>query len=433
MSKNTSIYICRDCGYESGVWEGQCRSCGAWNTLEERSLEVVSNVGHSGVAVLEKKRIKDFNVRDLSRISSNISELDRSLGGGMVPGQTILMSGMPGVGKSTLLLQLAASFKGSVLYASGEESESQVVLRAKRLGISSDSIEIVSSTNIDSILASWNHSLLIIDSIQVMMTPALRSQVGSISQVKECSNRIISMAKQKNVPVVIVGHITKGGDIAGPKVLEHLVDTVLYLEGDKARNVRLLRVQKNRFGSAAETGLFTMTELGLSSVGDPSELFATSRFNKIPGTATGAVLEGTRPLTVEIQALSVKTSFGYPKRASSGFSLTRLQLLCAVIQKHLKLNLLTDDVYLNVVSGLFLKDPAVDLAVVAAIVSSYKDMYLPDNSVFVGEVGLGGEIRGVVDQQRRIDNLRGLGYEHFYTSDNCKYISDMLKIFNKFS
>jgi len=422
MSKLKSIYICSSCGFETNKWEGQCRSCGEWNTLIENIVDTqqIPKTKH-----IKPIKLKDINTKGLIRFPTDISEFDRAIGGGLVAGQVLLIAGTPGVGKSTLLLELASKYNGGVLYASGEESESQIMLRAKRLGIDRN-IDLVSSTNIDSIVLAFKHDLLIIDSIQSVYTTDLRSQIGSVGQIRECTNRLVSIAKKLGKPVVIVGHITKQGDIAGPKVLEHMVDTVLYLEGDRNHSFRMLRVYKNRFGDASEVGIFEMTDSGLQSVSDPSKMFMSKVDSVMSGSVTAMILEGTRPLTIEVQALTTKTSFGYPKRASSGYSLNRLQLLCAVIQKHLKIDLLNQDVYLNIVSGLHTKDPAVDLAVITAIVSSFKNIPISKDSVFFGEVGLGGEIRRVTAQSRRNKEASKLGYKHIYSSDIIKGLKDLV-------
>ena len=421
MSKQKSIYICESCGAESSVWGGQCRFCGEWNTLVEKVVS--ESVGKVNTSIsIKPRKLKNIASKELMRLSTGISEFDRALGGGLVPGQVVLIAGTPGVGKSTLLLQLSEHFKGNVLYASGEESENQIALRASRLGVKNESIDIASSGNIDSILSSFSHDLLIVDSIQAVQTTDLKSQIGSMSQIKECANRVVSVAKREHKPAVIVGHITKDGEIAGPKVLEHIVDTVLYLDGDKRHMFRMLRVHKNRFGDASEVGMFKMEESGLVDVENPSELFMSDTLDLIPGSVTTVILEGTRPLTIEVQALTTKTSFGFPKRASSGYSLNRLQLLCAVIQKHLHVDLLNQDVYLNIVSGLQTKDPAVDLAVISAILSSFYEKSIAKDIAFFGEVGLGGEVRAVTAQKRRIKEAKKLGYKNVYSSDNIKSI-----------
>lgn len=423
MSKSKSIYICESCGFETSVWAGQCRNCSEWNTLEERVVES-KKVG--GTSSIKLKKLGDIDAKGFKRYSTGISEFDRALGGGLVSGQVVLIAGTPGVGKSTLLLELANNYKGSVLYASGEESETQIVLRANRLGVSGD-IDVMSTSDIDSVLSSFRHELLIVDSVQAVQTSELKSQLGSTSQIKECTNRIVDVAKRLGKATVIVGHITKDGEIAGPKVLEHIVDTVLYLDGDKNHMFRMLRVHKNRFGDASEVGIFKMEEKGLISVENPSELFMSENPNPMPGAVTTMILEGTRPLTIEVQALTTKTSFGYPKRASSGYSLNRLQLLCAVIQKHLNIDLLNQDVYLNIVSGLHTKDPAVDLAVVSAIVSSFYSISISKESLFFAEVGLGSEVRTVTAQERRHKEAVKLGYKMIYSSGSIKTLKDLVK------
>lgn len=423
-SKTKEIFICRECGYESPRWEGQCRSCNAWNSYES----VVSTVSKTRQTIERKspKNLKDINILEQKRIKSGIDEFDRTLGGGLVQGQVVLLGGTPGVGKSTLLLQLASLFKEKVLYVSGEESESQIALRSKRLGVSNSQINIISTNSIDDALIDIGQKLLIIDSIQVMESEDVQSRAGFVTQVRECAARIVSATKKSGYSTIIVGHITKEGSIAGPKILEHMVDTVLYLEGDKSHLFRMLRVHKNRFGDDSEVGIFQMQPDGLCGVENPGKLLlGDESFPKI-GSATAIVLEGSRPLCIEIQALTTKTSFGYPKRAVSGYSLNRLQLLCAVIQKCLNINLVDQDVYVNIASGLSVKEPAVDLAVCAAIISSYKGKEIPKKTAYFGEVGLTGEVRKVVATDRRIKEAKILGFINIFNSDNVKNIASVL-------
>ena len=425
-SKLKDVFVCKDCGYESPRWEGQCRGCGLWNTFEQ--IEIVTST-KSGVKLstgrAKAKNLSQIDVKLFNRTKTGISELDRTLGGGLVTGQVILLGGTPGIGKSTILLQLANSFAGNVLYASGEESETQIALRSQRLGIKKD-IDIISTNRIEDILGAFSHQLLIVDSIQVMSSEGLTSQAGSVSQVRECASMVISKAKKEGFPVVIVGHITKDGSIAGPKVLEHMVDTVLYLEGDKSHLFRMLRVHKNRFGDDLEVGIFQMEQFGLVGVANPAQILLGDASSNNSGTAIALVLEGSRPLAIEVQALTVKTSFGYPKRAASGFSLNRLQLLCAVIQKRLNLNLLDQDVYVNVASGLNIKEPAVDLAICAAIISSFKGKSVERGKAFFGEVGLSGEIRNVTSAERRIKEGKLLGFDKIVGPHNTKTLESVL-------
>ena len=426
-SKVKEIFVCRECGYEALRWEGQCRSCSAWNSYE-MSTHISFGKASKGLNSSKKspKKLNDISILEQSRVSTGIKELDRTLGGGLVSGKVILLGGTPGVGKSTLLLQLAGLFKDKVLYVSGEESESQIALRSNRLGVSSDLVNIISTNSIEDALVDIGQKLLIIDSIQVMESVDIPSRAGSVTQVRECAAKIVSSSKSNGYATIIVGHITKEGSIAGPKILEHMVDTVLYLEGDKSHLFRMLRVHKNRFGDDSEVGIFQMQSNGLCGVENPGKLLLGSEVSPKSGSATAIVLEGSRPLCIEIQALTTKTSFGYPKRAVSGFSLNRLQLLCAVIQKCLNINLIDQDVYVNVASGLNVKEPAVDLAVCAAIISSYKEKAISKEVAYFGEVGLTGEIRKVVASDRRIKEATALGFTKILNPDNVKNIASVL-------
>ena len=415
-SKKTTVFVCEECGNESSTWQGQCRSCGAWNSFKEFKTESISDqVSSQGLFSSQPKFLKDIDLSVESRIQTNISEFDNTMGGGCVPGQVVLLGGNPGIGKSTLILQIANNFKGKVLYASGEESESQVALRASRLGVDNPELQIISTNNIDSLLSILDHGILIIDSIQTMVVPSVSSSAGSLNQIKECTYKLVTTAKQRNIPVIIIGHITKEGMIAGPKLLEHMVDTVLYLEGEKTSMFRMLRVYKNRFGDDSEVGLFEMKSSGMEGVKDPYLFMAKDLETKSSGNAIGIIMEGKRPLAIEVQALVSKTNFGYPKRTANGFSLNRLQLLCAVLEKKARINLSDQDVYLNIASGLHVREPGVDLAVCAAIISSFKDKPLKEKAVFFGEVGLSGEVRPVMAEDRRIKEAANLGL------DNCVY------------
>lgn len=417
-SKKDIIFVCNECGNEFPTWQGQCRACGAWNSLKEvkaENLLAEEGISDQGLYTTKPKLLKDIDLSIQNRLKMNIEEFDNTLGGGLVSGQVVLLGGNPGVGKSTLILQIANTFEGKVLYASGEESDSQVGLRASRLGVENKELEIISTNNIDSVLSVLNHNLLIIDSIQTMASATVSSSAGSLNQIKECTYKLITVAKQKNIPVIIIGHITKEGAIAGPKLLEHMVDTVLYLEGDKNSMFRMLRVYKNRFGDDSEVGLFEMKTSGMVGVKDPYLFLAKDIDNKTSGNATCIIMEGKRPLAIEVQALVSKSNFGYPKRTANGFSLNRLQLLCAVLEKKAKINLSDQDVYLNIASGLHVREPGVDLAVCASILSSFKDKPIKEKTVFFGEVGLSGEIRPVVAEDRRLKEARNLGL------NNCVY------------
>ncbi len=407
--KLKTIYICEKCQYESSKWAGKCPECDAWNSFME---DVVSN--ETAKKERKQRAIKaptatplSQTTKDFHRISTGIKECDRVLGGGIVEGSLVLLGGEPGIGKSTITLQLCAELTGQnkkVLYISGEESVEQIARRAKRLNIQTENLLLLNETLLESILASLRAEkpdIVIIDSIQVVSSSEVTGLQGGVTQVRACTEELMQFAKESGTPLLIISHVTKGGNLAGPKTLEHLVDTVLYLEGDRYHDLRLLRGVKNRFGSTNEVGIFEMTGKGLTEVPDPSSAFLKNRSENTVGSCLTVTIEGSRPLLVEIQALTNKTHFGYPKRATSGFDLNRLQLLIAVLQKHAGINLGEQDVYVNVVGGLKLKDPAIDLAVCLAILSSHKKKSLPTNLVAFGEVGLSGEVRSPSQSEKR--------------------------------
>lgn len=430
MSKTKKIYTCNSCGYQTPTWEGRCRDCGQWNTLEEKTITVTSSKRGNNVnsnLLKQPININEINSQDLQKVSTGMIEFDRALSGGLVKGQVVLISGDPGVGKSTLLLQLSSKINKKVLYVSAEENESQFAIKATRMGLDFNNVEVFSTVDIESVLNAGNYDLLIIDSIQMFSDSSLDNLPGSSSQIRVVCNRLIEYAKSTGTICIIVGHITKDGMIAGPKTLEHMVDTVLYLEGDKRHSLRLLRVSKNRFGTDTETGIFEMTETGLQDIKNISSLNSNDISLTMPGSTLSVVMEGTRPVIVEIQALVSKTAFGYPKRAVSGFSLGRLNLLCAVMQKRAGINLLDQDVYINVVSGFNAKEPAVDLAVCASIISSYLDRAIKPDSVFIGEVGLSGETRSVINIVKRIKEAKNLGYKNIYYVENLNKIDQLKK------
>jgi DNA repair protein RadA/Sms len=418
MVKQRTQFVCQQCGASYPKWTGKCESCGEWNTLVEQTPAKTGNsaVARSTGQVLVPQTMRSIETNDtLSRLSTGISDLDGVLGGGILLGGVVLLAGQPGIGKSTLLLQVTAHIAQStkVLYASGEESASQVKLRAERLGASkSESLDFVASTSADDIAAtirSGAYKLVIVDSIQTLTLAEITSAPGSVSQITNSSNVIIQAAKASGAAVVLVGHVTKEGSIAGPKVLEHLVDVVLQFEGDRYGGFKVVRAIKNRYGSTSEAAIFEMDEQGLSVVENPSAALLAERQNA-DGSVVLATLEGTRPLLVEIQALVNPTSFGYPKRTASGFDLNRLNLLIAVLEKRTKLNLSDKDIYINVVGGLKLVDPAADLAICMAIASAAAGRRLDDGIVVFGEVGLGGELRSALSSQRRIDEAKKLGF-----------------------
>lgn len=419
MVKSKSLFVCQNCSANYPKWTGKCENCGEWNSLVEQAVasgkSVVAKSATSG-RVLTPQTMRSIAAEEaVTRMSTGQKDLDLVLGGGILPGGVVLVAGQPGIGKSTLLLQVAAEIgkNKSVLYASGEESANQVKLRAERLGADTqEQLQFVASTSADDIAAtirSEAYSLVVIDSIQTLSLDDITSAPGTVSQITNSSNVIIRAAKEANAAVILVGHVTKEGSIAGPKVLEHLVDVVLQFEGDRYGGFKVVRAIKNRFGSTSEAAIFEMDEQGLRSVENPSAALLAERQNA-DGSIVLATLEGTRPLLVEIQALVNPTSFGYPKRTASGFDLNRLNLLIAVLERRTKLNLSDKDIYINVVGGLKLSDPAADLAVCMAIASAAAGKRLGDEVVVFGEVGLGGEVRSVSASDRRQAEAKKLGF-----------------------
>ncbi|MES2631292.1 MAG: DNA repair protein RadA [Patescibacteria group bacterium] len=421
MAKPKSQFVCQNCGAVTGKWAGRCENCGEWNTLVEQMASVaqsnVAKAGSSGKKLAVQSISTISGDADGSRISTGVEDLDIVLGGGIVPGSVTLLAGQPGIGKSTLLLQVTANIAAhnSVLYVSGEESASQVALRAGRLGANKhDKLSFASSTSANDIAATISqdgYSLVVVDSIQTMSLDEMTSAPGTVSQITNSSNVLIRAAKAAGSAVILVGHVTKEGSIAGPKVLEHLVDVVLQFEGDRYGGFKVVRAAKNRFGSTSEAAIFEMFEQGLRVVENPSATLLAER-QSADGSVVLATLEGTRPLLVEIQALVNPTNFGYPKRTASGFDLNRLNLLVAVLERRTKLNLSDKDIYINVVGGLKLGDQAADLAVCMAIASAAAGRRIDDDIVVFGEVGLGGEIRSVVGVDKRIAEAKKLGFKH---------------------
>lgn len=418
MSKARTKYICQQCAAVHTKWSGRCDNCGAWNSLVEQMVEATgkSAVAKSSGRTLQAVSLKDVTTDEVSvRLQSGFGELDEVLGGGFMPGGVVLMAGQPGMGKSTLLLQVAAFVAKSspVLYVSGEESAGQIKLRAERLGATADeSLAIAASTSADDIAATireGKHKLVIVDSMQTVSLAEIASAPGTVSQITNASNVIIRAAKDTTTTVILVGHVTKEGSIAGPKVLEHLVDVVLQFEGDRYGGFKIVRAVKNRYGATSEAALFEMAEQGLKTVENPSASLLAERQNA-DGSVVLATMEGSRPLLVEIQALVNSTHFGYPKRTASGFDLNRLNVLVAVLERRTKLNLSDKDIYINVVGGLKLQDPAADLAVCMAIASAAAGRKLSDKAIVFGEVGLGGEIRTTQSAERRIAEAKKLGF-----------------------
>ncbi|MFN2292311.1 MAG: DNA repair protein RadA [Anaerolineae bacterium] len=418
MAKKKTRYLCQSCGATTLKWSGQCKECGEWNTLVETIMEERKRAapGHPWTPLSEPQPLPDIKADQFQRLSVTSTELSRVLGGGIVPGSVILVGGDPGIGKSTLLLQASARLAEAtapVLYVSGEESVNQIKMRADRLGLQQPGLYVVSEVVLDQILAHIEQlrpSLVVVDSIQAVASDELESAAGTVSQVKACATALLRMAKTEGVPIFLVGHVTKAGAIAGPRVLEHIVDAVLYMEGDRFHAYRLLRSVKNRFGSTHEVGVFEMTELGMIEVANPSEAFLAERLPDSAGSAIAVTMEGTRPILVEIQALASTTSFGLPRRTANGIDFNRLLLLVAVLTKRVGLRLFDQDVFINVVGGLRVNEPAADLAVALAIASSFQNVPLPADLAAIGEVGLSGEVRAVSHLSRRLNEAAKLGF-----------------------
>lgn len=411
MAKPQIRYICTECGSQSPRWVGRCGECGSWNTLVEEIIELSGphkKINAKSAEVTKLSDVQDFRIE---RIKSGALEFDQVLGGGIVPGSLVLLGGDPGIGKSTLILQVASRIPNT-LYVSGEESERQIQMRAERLSIA-NGLSLVSETNIDTVIATIlteKPALCVIDSIQTMYSPDIPGTPGNVSQLSMCASKLMNAAKENHIAIIIIGHVTKEGAIAGPRVLEHLVDVVLYLEGERFGTFRILRGVKNRFGSTNETGIFEMTEKGMEAVVNPSEMMIAERAHKAPGSVIFPAMEGTRPLLVEIQALTSSTSFGYPKRTSSGFDLNRLNLLSAVLVKRCGLNLSTQDIYLNIAGGVTIREPAADLAVCVSVASVFKNKNVAEDVIIFGEVGLAGEVRSVNNIDKRLAEAKKLGF-----------------------
>ncbi|GIV27933.1 MAG: DNA repair protein RadA [Bacteroidia bacterium] len=421
MSKIKSVYYCQKCGFESVKWLGKCPSCNEWNTFVE---EIVSKDRKNTFASVKTDKIKllhEINVCEQERFVTKDEELNRVLGGGIVPGSLILFGGEPGIGKSTLMLQTALQNKWRVLYISGEESEQQILLRAKRLPYQNKECYIVNETVIQNIIPIIEHiqpQLVIVDSIQTLTTNLLESAPGSVSQVRECTAEIMRLAKTKNIPFFIIGHITKDGTLAGPKVLEHMVDTVLQFEGDQHYLYRILRTTKNRFGSTNEIGIYEMQGMGLRQVSNPSEILINHREEDVSGVAIASVLEGNRPLMIETQALVTTSAYATAQRSSTGFDLRRLAMLLAVLEKKYGLKLYQKDVFVNIAGGLKVEDPATDLALAVAITSSNYDIPISQKFCFCAEIGLTGEIRPVNRIDQRISEAEKLGFQKIFIAQN---------------
>lgn len=421
-SKVKSVYVCSECGWESSKWVGKCQGCGQWNTMEE---ELKSTAKSPAVSVLSSKTynksysspisMRDIDTKNEERYITGIKEFDRVLGGGIVKGSLVLLGGDPGIGKSTILLQVCNKLGNDlkILYVSGEESKRQIKLRADRLEVDCDNLYVITETDVEivsQVMQSEKPDLVMIDSIQTMNFTELSSSPGSVTQVRECTNILMRTAKQLEIPVMIVGHVNKDGAIAGPKVLEHIVDAVLHFEGDKQMSYRILRAVKNRYGSTNEIGVFQMTNDGLTEVENPSLMLLSGRPKNVSGTCVACAMEGSRPILAEIQGLVTTSGFGNPRRMSTGFDYNRTSLILAVLEKRAGFFFSNADTYINVVGGLRLDEPAVDLAVAMSLISSLKDVAILENAIAFGEIGLAGEIRGVSQAQARISESARLGF-----------------------
>jgi DNA repair protein RadA/Sms len=433
MAKTKTAHFCQGCGAEHGKWMGQCSRCGEWNTIVEEVIQAPSktpawqasaSVGKPAASAKIKVRsIRDTEIVQTPRQSTNDEEFDRVLGGGIVAGSVVLIGGEPGIGKSTLMLQTALNISKRCLYVSGEESEEQVQMRAQRIGIKNEECYLLTATNTQEIFKQINLNkpeLIVLDSIQTLHSQVLDSAPGSVSQIRQCSSELIQFAKESGTPIFLIGHITKDGQLAGPKLLEHMVDTVLQFEGDRHHVYRLLRSHKNRFGATHEIGIYEMNGEGMRPVANPSEILISDRDSDLSGNAIASTLEGIRPMLVEVQALCSTAVYGTPQRSTTGFDARRLNMLLAVLEKRSGFKLGTKDVFLNITGGIRVDDPAIDLAVISAILSSNEDIALSPKLCFAAEVGLSGELRPVARLEQRISEAQKLGYEEIVISSHSK-------------
>lgn len=426
-TKSKTVFVCGECGYETPKWVGKCPGCGEWNTMVEdvrlpqkAAVSAAPRPAHTFSAM----PLSQINAADEHRFVTGISELDRVLGGGIVKGSVILLSGDPGIGKSTILLQVCNALQGDIkiLYVSGEESAIQIKLRAKRIGVESDAVSVMTETDVQTVCEYINSArpdLVMIDSIQTMQHPNISSSPGSIVQVRESANLLLRTGKSLDIPIFIVGHVNKGGDIAGPKVMEHIVDTVLYFEGERNQSYRILRAIKNRFGSTNEIGVFEMTETGLAEVENPSAMMLSGRMSDVSGGCITCIIEGTRPILAEVQGLVAATGFGNARRTAAGFDYNRLNLLLAVLEKRLGLMFSNLDTYINIVGGIRLDEPAADLAVAMALVSGLRDIPIDENTIAFGEIGLSGELRSVPRAQARVNEAERMGFTRCILPTAC--------------
>ena len=434
MAKNKTIFVCSECGNESSKWLGKCPACQAWNSFYEQKIVETKNKDIKDKTKSIPQKLNSYEAKETLRINTGFNELNRVLGGGLVKGSLVLLGGEPGIGKSTLILQICDKIKGDgkVLYVSGEESAEQIKLRADRLNINNEDILFLGETDIDLVneaIININPKLVIIDSIQTMYSDEITAAAGSVSQVREITSQVMRVCKSKGITTIIIGHVTKDGNIAGPRVLEHMVDTVLYLEGERYFSYRILRGVKNRFGSTNEIGMFEMKEEGMCEITNPSDILISERDDNPAGSCIVSSMEGTRPILVELQALTSQTVFGYPKRTANGIDFNRLSLLIAVLEKKAGLNLGSQDVYLNVVGGLKINEPSKNKKNMMATASSFKNIPIPKDMIIIGEVGLTGEVRRINLIEKRIKEAEKLGFKScIIPESNKKDLKDKYKL-----